>query len=62
MKIEPFALERWLTKHELNVLYDIAESGIYPLTTRDLLQLMPEEERSGAVERLLDLRLGYSEA
>ena len=62
MKIEPFALERWLTAHELNVEYDIAESGIYPLTARDLLELLPEDERSGALQRMLDLRLGYSEA
>ena len=62
MKIEPFALERWLTAHELHVEYDIAESGIYPLTTQDLLGLLPEEERSGALQHLLDLRLGYSEA
>ena len=62
MKIEPFALERWLTAHELHVEYDIAESGIYPLTARDLLGLLPEPERSDALQRLLDLRLGYSEA
>ena len=62
MRIEPFALERWLTAHELHVEYDIAESGIYPLTAQDLLGLLPEDERSAAVQRLLDLRLGYSEA
>lgn len=62
MKIEPFALERWLTAHELNVEYDIAESGIYPLSTRDLLDLIPKDERSSVLQRLLDLRLGYSEA
>jgi len=62
VKIEPFALERWLTTHELNVEYDIAESGITPLTVRDLLRLLPEDERSGTLQRLLDLRLGYSEA
>jgi len=62
VKIEPFALERWLTAHELHVEFDIAESGIYPLTTRDLLDLMPEGERASTLQRLLDLRLGYSEA
>jgi aspartate/methionine/tyrosine aminotransferase len=62
MKIEPFALERWLTAHELYVEYDIAESGIFPLTVRDLLDLEPPGERDGVLERLLDLRLGYSEA
>ncbi len=62
MKIEPFALERWLTAHELNVKYDIAESGIYPLTARELLDLSPEGERAIMLQRLLDMRLGYSEA
>jgi aspartate/methionine/tyrosine aminotransferase len=62
VKIEPFALERWLTAHELNVEYDIAESGIFPLSARDLLDLIPGDERSGELQRLLDLRLGYSEA
>ncbi len=62
MKIEPFALERWLTAHELHVEYDIAESGILPLTARELLALEPAHEREHLLERLLDMRLGYSEA
>ncbi len=62
MKIEPFALERWLTAHELQVEYDIAESGIFPLTLRELLACEPTHERERVLERLLDLRLGYSEA
>jgi aspartate/methionine/tyrosine aminotransferase len=62
MKIEPFALERWLTAHELHVDYDIAESGIFPLTVRELLALEPPAERDATLQRLLDLRLGYNEA
>jgi aspartate/methionine/tyrosine aminotransferase len=62
MKIEPFALERWMTKHEMHVEYDIAESGIFPLTVNDLLGLEPPEVRDQTRERLLGLRLGYSEA
>jgi aspartate/methionine/tyrosine aminotransferase len=62
VKIEPFALERWLTAHELHVEYDIAESGILPLTIRELLALEPPTERDQVLDRLLDLRLGYSEA
>ena len=62
MKIEPFALERWLTAHELHVEYDIGESGILPLTVGDLLALEPAAERDRVLERLLDLPLGYSEA
>ncbi|HSB54092.1 MAG TPA: aminotransferase class I/II-fold pyridoxal phosphate-dependent enzyme, partial [Gemmatimonadales bacterium] len=62
MKIEPFALERWMTRHEVNVRYDIAESGILPLRLTDLLGWMPAAEREAALASLLELRLGYSEA
>ena len=61
-KIEPFALERWMTAHELDVEYDIAESGICPLTAGELLELLPPQERQARLQRLLDLPLGYSEA
>jgi aspartate/methionine/tyrosine aminotransferase len=62
MKIERFALERWMTAHELHVEYDIAESGIFPLTVSDLLDLEPPALREQTLDRLLNLRLGYSEA
>lgn len=62
MKIEPFALERWLTRHELHVRYDIAESGILPLTVNDLLGYASPEERTATLEQLLALPLGYNEA
>jgi len=62
MKIEPFLLERWMTRHETHVKYDIAESGILPLSTNDLLAFEPEGERAATLERLLQLPLGYSEA
>ena len=62
MKIEPFLLERWMTRHETHVKYDIAESGILPLSTNDLLGFEPDEERAATLESLLRLPLGYSEA
>lgn len=62
MKIETFSLERWLTAHELQVEYDIGESGILPLTAGDLLALEPAAERDRVLEDLLELPLGYSEA
>ncbi len=62
MKIEPFDLERWMTTHEMNVEYDIAESGILPLTANDLLDLVPPDEREATLDTLLDTLLGYSEA
>ncbi|HUG14357.1 MAG TPA: aminotransferase class I/II-fold pyridoxal phosphate-dependent enzyme, partial [Thermomicrobiales bacterium] len=62
MKIETFALERWMTTWETQVEYDIAESGILPMTVNELLDLLPHAQRSSALARLLDTRLGYSEA
>lgn len=62
MKIETFALERWMTRWEMDVEYDIAESGIYPMTTRELLDLAPEGERTALLDSWIDTRLGYSEA
>jgi aspartate/methionine/tyrosine aminotransferase len=62
MKVETFALERWMSTWEMKVEFDIAESGIYPMTTRELLDLLPKSERQAALDDLLDLRLGYTEA
>jgi aspartate/methionine/tyrosine aminotransferase len=62
MKIEPFLLERWMTRHETHVRYDIAESGILPLSTRDLLDFEPADRRAAVLAELLALPLGYSEA
>lgn len=62
MKIEEFLLERWMTRHETHVRFDIAESGILPLSTDDLLSFESAEQRPQTLERLLKLPLGYSEA
>jgi len=62
MKLEPFALERWMTTYEMDVDYDIAESGIFPQTVQELLDMEPPEQREATLERLLNLRLGYAEA
>jgi len=62
MKIETFALERWMTTWETQVEYDIAESGIYPMSVNELLDLLPDVELESTLAGLLDLRLGYSEA
>jgi aspartate/methionine/tyrosine aminotransferase len=62
MKIETFALERWMTKYEVLVKYDIAESGILPMTVNGLLSFEREDQRGGILDRLLNLPLGYSEA
>ena len=62
MKIETFALERWMTTWEMKVEFDLTESGILPLTVNDLLAFEPRERRAALLDQLLDTRLGYSEA
>ena len=51
-----------MTTWETKTPYDIAESGIFPMTVQELLDLEPASERGDALARLLELRLGYSEA
>jgi len=60
MRLVPFALERWMTTYETRVEYDLAESGIHPLTTAELLAFDPEPDRR--VHELLEVPLNYSEA
>jgi len=62
VKIEEFRLERWMSHWETRVRYDIAESGILPMSVDDLLGLLPEGARAATLETLLATRLGYSEA
>src|SRR5919199_3380820 len=53
-----------MTRHELHVTYDIAESGIHPLRLADLLawEGAADGQAQATLEALLELRLGYSEA
>lgn len=60
MRLAPFALERWMTTYETRVKFDLAESGINPLTTAELLAFDPEPERRA--RELLAIPLNYSEA
>lgn len=53
----PFQLERWQSKWENRVKYNLSESGVHPLSVRDLLQLAGAE-----TDPLLDVRLGYSQS
>lgn len=62
MKVETFQLERWMSTWEMKVEFDIAESGIYPLTTNELLAFLPEDQQAATRDHLLNLRLGYTEA
>lgn len=59
MRIETFALERWMTRWETQVQYDLAESGIKPLTVNELLEMGGRDE---SLDEMLKISLGYSEA
>src|SRR5690348_1562293 len=54
MKIEAFQLERWQSVWENQVELNIAESGVEPLTLRELF-----EGNTAEAERILNARLGY---
>ena len=57
MRFVPFELERWQSTWENRVRYNLSESGVHPLSIRELLDL------AGAPpEPLLDVRLGYSQS
>jgi aspartate/methionine/tyrosine aminotransferase len=62
VKIETFALERWMTTYEMDVRYDITESGIAPMSLREVIDLVPVDARGALLNRLLGTRLGYGEA
>jgi aspartate/methionine/tyrosine aminotransferase len=53
MQIEAFELERWQSVWENRVELNIAESGVDPLSVRELV------EDASDLERVLNVRLGY---
>lgn len=54
MRIAPFAIERWFGKYEFNCKYNVAESGVHPLTLGELLRYAGH-----SAETLMDISLGY---
>ena len=55
MQIETFELERWQSLHEHRVEVNLSDSGIHPMTLRELIGDGPE------LEALLDERLIYTQ-
>ncbi|MBU0926597.1 MAG: aminotransferase class I/II-fold pyridoxal phosphate-dependent enzyme [Spirochaetes bacterium] len=53
---EPFALERFFAKHEFSARYLLCSSDCESFPIRELLAM-----EEGAIDRLLDQRLGYTE-
>jgi aspartate/methionine/tyrosine aminotransferase len=57
MPFVTFDLERWQSTWENRVRYNLSESGVHPLSVRELLSLAET-----AADPLLDVRLGYSQS
>lgn len=62
MKIETFALERWMTTWELNVTHDITESGISPMSIDELLAVAEVDHPGELIADLMAKPQLYSEA
>lgn len=56
MRIEPFEMERMQSTWENQVAFDLSESGIQPLTLRELAEMGFD------LEAALDMPLGYSQS
>jgi aspartate/methionine/tyrosine aminotransferase len=56
MSFHPFEMERWQSTWENLVRYNLSESGVHPLTARELLQL------AGTGPEVLDSPLGYPQS
>ena len=57
----PFVMERWQSTWEHRVRFNLSESGVHPLSTRELLELGGDQGRE-LEARLLDLRQGYGQS
>ncbi|MBI4420247.1 MAG: aminotransferase class I/II-fold pyridoxal phosphate-dependent enzyme [Gemmatimonadetes bacterium] len=57
MPFFPFELERWQSTWENRVRHNLSESGVHPLSIRELLELS-----GGDLRQLADLRMVYSQA
>ncbi|MBA2469015.1 MAG: aminotransferase class I/II-fold pyridoxal phosphate-dependent enzyme [Chloroflexia bacterium] len=62
MKIERFELERWMTRWELEVDYDICESGILPMSLGELCSLIDPAAASELERQVMTMPQAYSEA
>jgi aspartate/methionine/tyrosine aminotransferase len=56
MKLEVFQMERMQSTYENLVAYDMSESGVLPLTLRELVEMGFD------LEKFLDVPLGYSQS
>jgi aspartate/methionine/tyrosine aminotransferase len=57
MGFQPFAMERFMSKYEMEVEYNLSESGVHPLLVRELLDNDPDR-----IKHLLGVELNYAYA
>jgi len=62
MKLERFELERWMTRWELEVEFDICESGILPMSLAELYSLIGGDAASALEHEIATMPQSYSEA
>ncbi len=62
MNIERFELERWMTRWELDVDYDICESGILPMSLGELSSLIGPTASTELETLITTMPQSYSEA
>jgi aspartate/methionine/tyrosine aminotransferase len=56
-KFQPFVMERMMSKFEKAVDYNLSESGVHPLTLKELIRDDPD-----GLDRLLSLEMDYAHA
>jgi len=56
-RFQPFVMERMMSKFEKAVEYNLSESGVHPVTFKELIQDVP-----GALDRLLATEMDYAHA
>jgi len=56
MRYTPFRMERYQSTYEHRVRYNLSESGVHPMTVRELLEL------AGSDLSVPDIRLGYGQS
>lgn len=60
MYIKPFGVERWLSKYETKVDYNLTSTSIIPFSLNELLELTGENEEE-VKENIFSLRLSYGD-
>ncbi len=55
MKIDLFDVEAWMTEHEVDYRYNLAETCVASMSINDLLEMV--EEKETVIKNLFDTKL-----